>query len=174
MPPTWITPTVSSNYPWAGPAISNNGATAQAIQSTFQELDLITNVTVGYSYATLVQPLDTTNFGRIMDATGAAVITLYLNIPGRGGQLSTTWRDASDGAINPAFNFTVNQWMLVLCTVQPGLGTMYVNGVPVATSDNVDLTNSWANQTGLLVYNCTGNGATMANANFSSWWIWNN
>jgi hypothetical protein len=174
LPPAWFTPIVTSNYPWAGSAISNNGATAQAIQSTFQELDLVTNVTVGYSYATLVQPLDTTTFGRIMDATGSAVITLYLNIPGRGGQLSTTWRDASNGAINPAFNFTVNQWMLVLCTVQQGLGTMYVNGVPVATNTNVDLANSWANQTGLLVYNCTGNGATMANANFSSWWIWNN
>jgi hypothetical protein len=174
LPPTWFTPTLSSSYPWAGAAISNNGAMAQAIQSTFQELDLITNVTVGYSYATLVQPLDTTTFGRIMDATGAAVITLYLNIPGRGGQLSTTWRDASDGAINPAFNFTLNQWMLVLCTVQQGLGTMYVNGAPVATNTNVSLANSWANQTGLLVYNCTGNGASMANANFSSWWIWNN
>jgi hypothetical protein len=173
-PPTWFTPTVSSNYPWAGSTISNNGAMAQAIQSTYPELALITNVTVGYSYATLVQPLDTNTFGRIMDATGAAVITIYLNIPGRGGQLSTTWRDASGGAINPAFKFTLNQWMLVLCTVQPGLGTMYVNGVPVAASTNVNLTNSWANQTGLLVYNCTGNGATMANANFSSWWIWNN
>ncbi len=173
-PPTWFTPTLSSTYPWAGAAISNNGATAQAIQSTFQELALITNVTVGYSFATLVQPLDTNTFGRIMDATGAAVITLYLNIPGRGGQLSTTWRDTSGGAINPAFKFTVNQWMLVLCTVQQGLGTMYVNGVPVATNTNVDLAKSWANQTGRLVYNCTGNGATMANANFSSWWIWNN
>src|SRR5579862_7682406 len=40
-PPTWFTPAVTSNYPWAGPAISNNGAMAQAIQSTFQELDLI-------------------------------------------------------------------------------------------------------------------------------------
>jgi hypothetical protein len=174
MPPTWFTPILSSNYPWAGSAISNNGATAQAIQSTFQELDLITNVTVGYSYATLVQPLDTNTFGRIMDATGSAVITLYLNIFGRGGQLSTTWRDGSNGAINPAFKFTVNQWMLVLCTVQQGLGTMYVNGVPVASNTNVDLANSWANQIGLLVYNCTGNGSTMANANFSSWWIWNN
>jgi hypothetical protein len=102
---------LSSNYLWADPAISNNGVTAQAIQSTFQELELITNVTVGYSYATLVQPLDTTTFGRTMDATGSAVIPTYLNIPGRGGQLSTTWRDASDGAINPAFKFTVNQWM---------------------------------------------------------------
>src|SRR5579872_4295341 len=75
-PPTWFTPVLSSTYPWAGAAISNNSATAQAIQSTFQELALITNVTVGYSYATLVQPLDTTTFGRIMDATGAAVITM--------------------------------------------------------------------------------------------------
>lgn len=173
-PPTWFTPTLSPMYPWAGAAISNNGASAQAIQSTFEELALITNVTVGYSYATLVQPLDTNTFGRIMDATGSAVITLYLNIPGRGGQLSTTWRDASNGAINPAFKFTLNQWMLVICTVQPGLGTMYVNGVSVATNTNVDLANSWAGQTGLLVYNCTGNGAMMANANFSSWWIWNN
>jgi hypothetical protein len=173
-PPTWFTPTLSSNYPWVGPAIGNNGAMAQAIQSSFEELALITNVSVGYSYATLVEPLDTTTFGRIMDATGSAVITMYLNIPGRGGQLSTTWRDASDGAINPPYTFTVNQWMLALCTVQQGLGTMYVNGVPVATSTNVNLTNSWGGQTGLLVYNCTGNGATMANANFSSWWIWNN
>lgn len=34
-PPTWFTPTLSSTYPWAGAAISNNGATAQAIQSPF-------------------------------------------------------------------------------------------------------------------------------------------
>jgi hypothetical protein len=109
-----------------------------------------------------------------MDATGAAVITMYLNIPGKLGQVATTWRDASGSAIVPIVPFTVNQWMLVLCTVQPGLGEMYVNGVPAATNTTVDLAHSWANQTGLLCYNTTGNGSMMANANFSSWWIWNN
>ena len=173
-PPTWYNPALSTNYPWSGPAISNNGAMAQAIQSSFPELSLIDNVTNGYSYATLVQPLDTTTFGRIMDATGAAVITMYLNIPGRGGLVSTTWRDGSDGAINPVTNFTVNQWILVLCTVQDGLGVLYVNGVAAASNTTVNLSNSWAGQTGLLVYNCTGNGSSMANANFSSWWVWNN
>lgn len=174
LPPAWITPVRSPDYPWAGPAISNNAATAQAIQSSFQEANLITNVSTGYSYAVLVQPLDTTNFGRIMDATGAAVITMYLNIPGKLGQVATTWRDASGSAIVPIVPFTVNQWMLVLCTVQPGLGEMYVNGVPAATNTTVDLAHSWANQTGLLCYNTTGNGSMMANANFSSWWVWNN
>jgi len=174
LPPAWFTPAVSGNYPWAGPAISNNAATAQSIQSTFQELALINNVTNGYSYAVLVQPLDTSTFGRIMDATGAAVITLYLNIPEMPGQVATTWRNSSDSAIVPHVPFTVNQWMLVLCTVQPGLGVMYVNGVPVTNSTSVDLVQSWANQTGLLVYNATGNGSSMGNANFSSWWIWNN
>jgi len=64
--------------------------------------------------------------------------------------------------------------MLVLCTVQQGLGVMYVNGVQVASDTNVNLAKSWANQTGQLVYNATGNGSMMCNANFSSWWAWNN
>ena len=68
----------------------------------------------------------------------------------------------------------VNKWILVLCTVQQGMGTMYVNGVQVASNPTVDLAESWANQTGLLSYNTTGNGAMMANAAFSSWWVWNN
>jgi hypothetical protein len=147
---------------------------AQAIQSSFSELNVITNVTVGYSYAVLVQPLDTNTFGRIMDATGAAVITIYLNIPGRSGLVSTTWRNASDVAINPTYTFAVNQWLLVLRTVQDGLGVMYVNGVAAASNTTVNLSNSWAGQTGQLVYNSTGNGSSMANANFSSWWVWNN
>jgi hypothetical protein len=46
--------------------------------------------------------------------------------------------------------------------------------VAVASNTTVSLSNSWAGQTGLLVYNCTGNGSSMANANFSSWWLWNN
>ena len=117
MPPAWFTPSVSTNYPWAGPAIGNNVATAQSILSPLQESDLINNVTNGYSYAELMQPLDTTTFGRIMDATGSAVITTYLNIPGRNGMVSTTWRDATDSAINPFVPFTVNQWILVLFTV---------------------------------------------------------
>lgn len=171
-PPAWFTPPVSASYPWVGPAISNNGATAQAIQSTLQESDLIKNVTVGYSYAVLVQPLDTATFGRIMDATGSAVITTYLNV--QQGKVATTWRDAAGGAIVPMAPFTVNQWILVLCTVQQGLGVMYIDGVQAASSTSVDLAQSWANQTGLLVYNATGNGAMMPNANFSSWWLWNN
>ena len=174
LPPSWYTPSVSTNYPWAGPAIGNNSATAQAIQSVFQEADLIHNVTNGYSYATLVQPLDTNTFGRIMDATGAAVITTYLNVAGFPGQVATTWRNAAGTAIVPKAPFTTNQWMLVLCTVQDGLGVMYVNGVPVASNTTVNLAKSWTNQTGQLVYNATGNGSQMCNANFSSWWVWNN
>lgn len=173
-PPAWLSPPLTPDYPWLGPAISNNGATAQAIQSSLAWQDVINNVNVGYSYATLVQPLDTSTFGRIMDATGAAVVTLYLNIPNRLGLVSTTWRNASGAAINPTAPFTVNQWTLVLCTVQPGQGVMYLNGVAAASDPNVNLAKSWANQTGMLVYNTTGNGAMMCNANFSSWWIWNN
>ncbi len=173
-PPAWLTPPMSADYPWSGPAISNNGTNAQSIQSAFTELSLINNVTNGYSYAELVEPLDTTSFGRIMDATGSAVITTYLNIPGNLSKVATTWRDASDGAIVPFAPFTMNKWILVLCTVQQGLGVMYINGVSAATSTSVNLSNSWAGQTGLLCYNTTGNGAQMANAGFSSWWIWNN
>ena len=173
-PPTWFTPPTTLDYPWLGPAVSNNGATAQAIQSTLAWQDVINNVTTGYSYATLVQPLDTGTFGRIMDATGAAVVTLYLNIPSWPGMVSTTWRNAAGIAINPRASFTVGKWILVLCTVQQGQGVMYLNGAAAASDPNVDLARSWANQTGLLCYNTTGNGAMMGNANISSWWIWNN
>jgi hypothetical protein len=177
LPPTWIAPSVSSNYPWAGPAISNNGATAQAILSPLQETNLINNVTNGYSYAELMEPLDTATFGRIMDASGSAVITTYLNILGRPGEVATTWRDGSDSAIVPYAPFTVGRWILVLCTVQEGLGVMYINGAPVASSTNVNLTNSLGGQAGPLIYNTTGGnnpGSQMCNANFSSWWVWNN
>ena len=51
---------------------------------------------------------------------------------------------------------------------------MYVNGVEVARDTTVDLAHSVANQTGQLSYNTTGNGSMMCNANFSSWWVWNN
>ncbi len=175
--PAWFTPTLSSNYPWAGPAISNNGATAQSILSPLQETDLITNVTNGYSYAELMQPLDTTTFGRVMDATGAAVVTTYLNVFDNPGKVATTWRDASGTAILPYAPFTVGEWMLVLCTVQQGLGVMYVNGVPAASNTTVNLTNCLAGQIGPLHYNTSGGnnpGSQMCNANFSSWWIWNN
>ncbi len=179
MPPTWFTPSVSTNYPWAGPAISNNNATAQSILSPLPESALINNVTNGYSYAELMQPLDTTTFGRIMDATGSAIITTYLNIPGRNGLVSTTWRDATDSAINPVGPFTVNQWILALFTVQQGLGVMYINGAPVASNATVNLSNSWSGQVGPVHYNTTGgavsgSGSQMCNANFSSWWVWNN
>ena len=172
-PPAWITPAVTTDYPWGGPAISNNGATAEAIQSTAQT-QYINNTITGYSYAVLVEPLDTTTFGRICDGTGAAVITMYLNIPGRLDLVSTTWRNGSDIAINPTWAFAANKWILVLCTVQQGLGVMYVNGVAVASNTNVNLADSIAGQTGQLCYNTTGNGSLMCNANFSSWWVWNN
>jgi hypothetical protein len=177
LPPTWFTPPFTSDNPWAGPAISNNDATAQCILSPLQETNLIHDVTNGYSYAELMQPLDTTTFGRIMDATGSAVIATYLNIPGNPGKVATTWRDASDGAINPQVPLTVGKWALVLCTVQDGLGAMYVNGMLAASNTTVNLSNSLGGQIGPLHYNTTGGsmpGSQMCNANFSSWWIWNN
>ncbi len=170
--PAWFTPAVTSDYPWVGPAISNNGATAEAIQTPGL---FSINTSIGYSYAFLVDPLDTTTFGRVMDGTGAAVVTSYLNIFDHPGTFSTTWRDASDNAINPFYTFTqTNQWDMVLCTVQQGLGVMYVNGQQVASNNTVNLAESIANQTGQLSYNTTGNGSAMPNANFSGWWIWNN
>jgi len=177
LPPAWITPPVSSNYPWAGPAISNNGATAQSITSPLQEAALINNVTNGYCYAALMQPLDTTTFGRVMDATGSAILVTYLNVFGSPGKLTTTWRDANTNALNPYVPFTVGNWILVLCTVQQGLGVMYINGAPVASNTAVNLTASLDGQIGPLHYNTTGGanpGSQMCNANFSSFWVWNN
>jgi hypothetical protein len=177
LPPAWFMPPVSSNYPWAGPAIGNNGATAQSILSPLQETDLIENVTNGYSYAELMEPLDISTFGRMMDATGSAVITTYLNIPGNLGKVATTWRNAGDSAIVSFAPFTVGEWILVLCTVQDGLGVMYINGAPVASDTNVSLASSLAGQIGPLHYNTSGGndpGSQMCNANFSSWWVWNN
>ena len=57
------------------------------------------------------------------------------------------------------------------------MGVMYINGVPVASNANVNLSNSWSGQIGPLHYNTTGGsipGSQMCNANFSSWWVWNN
>jgi hypothetical protein len=174
LPPTWITPPVTADYPWMGPAISNNHATAQSICGMLKEgQQFIEKVKNGYSYAVLVQPLDDKTFGRIMDGTGAAVIVIYLNIRGREGLVATTWRGADGGAMNPTARFKVNEWILVLCTVQQGLGVMYINGKEVARDTHVDLAKSWAHQTGQMVYNATGDGSMMTNANFSSWWVWN-
>jgi hypothetical protein len=174
LPPKWFVPPVTPDYPWVGPAISNNDATAQSIVCPITDRQFVQDVKGGYSYATLVQPLDEKTFGRILDGTGNAVITLYLNIGNHPGMVATTWRGADHGAINPFARFTPNKWMLVLCTVQQGLGVMYVNGKEAARDTKVDLPSSWAGQTGRLVYNATGNGAMMCNANFSSWWVWNN
>lgn len=173
LPPTWFTPPVTPDYPWVGPAISNNNATAQSITSTLKDAQLIENVKTGYSYAVLVQPLDDKTFGRILDGTGAAVITVYLNIYKRLGLVGTTWRNAAGTAIVPTAPFKPNQWILVLCTVQQDLGVMYINGKEVSRDTHVDLAHSWAGQKGQMVYNATGNGAMMTNANFSSWWVWN-
>ena len=175
-PPAWITPPVTADYPWGGPAISNNHATAQSICAHVKEgHQFIEKVKTGYSYAVLVQPLDDKTFGRIMDCTGAAVLTMYLNIPkGREGQVSTTWRNVNGTAINPGVKFKLNEWILVLFTVQDGLGVMYINGQEVARDAHVDLAKSCAGQTGQLVYNATGNGGMMTHANFASWWVWNN
>ncbi len=174
-PPVWFTPRVTADYPWIGPAISNNNSTAQSICAELKPgQQFIENVKNGYSYAVLVQPLDNKTFGRIMDGTGAAVITIYLNIPGRDGLVGTTWRNAEDTAIVPTAKFKVNEWILVLCTVQQGLGVMYINGKEAARDTHVNLAKSWSNQTGQLVYNATGNGSAMPRANFSSWWVWNN
>ena len=172
LPPSWFTPAATADYPWGGRALSNNGGAAQAIQSPFLESNFINNVTNGYSYAMLVQPLDTNTFGRVMDASGAAVITMYLNL--QPGQVATTWRNSQGTAIVPHATIAPNKWTLVLCTVQQGLGVMYVNGLPATNDTQVDLAASWANQSGQLVYNATGNGSQMPNASFSSWWVWNN
>jgi len=172
-PPTWLTPPVTADYPWVGPAISNNGATAKAIQSTITT-QFIPTTSTGYSYAVLMELFSSSALGRLMDGTGAAVITMYQNIPTHIGDVSTTWRNASNTAVLPLYAYTVNKWILVLCTVQNGLGVMYVNGVEVARDTTVNLTKSVANQTGKICYNTTGNGSMMCDANFSSWWVWNN
>ena len=178
-PPAWIQPPVSLDYPWIGPAISNNKAMAQSIQSVKLATEILnpTKLGVGYSYAALFQPLDTTFLGRILDTTKNAPMVMYmLHDRGQFGPrtISATWCDASHTAINPVYQYTLNQWILVLCTVQEGLGVMYVNGVEAARNTHVNLAQSVAGVDGKLVYNATGNGAMMFNANFSSWWGWNN
>lgn len=178
-PPAWINPPVSQDYPWKGPAISNNNAAAQSIQSIKQATEILdaTKVGVGYSYAALFQPLGTTKLGRIFDTTKNAPMVMYMlhnqgQFPAQ--TISATWCDGSHTAINPIYQYTMNKWVLVLCTVQDGLGVMYVNGKEVARNTHVNLAQSVADVTGQLVYNGTGNGAMMFNANFSSWWGWSN
>ena len=54
---------------------------------------------------------------------------------------------------------------------------MYINGAPVASNTAVNLTASLDGQIGPLHYNTTGGanpGSQMCNANFSSFWVWNN
>jgi len=54
---------------------------------------------------------------------------------------------------------------------------MYVNGVAAASNAAVNLSMSLGGQIGPLHYNTSGGsipGSQMCNANFSSWWIWNN
>jgi len=178
-PPVWIVPPVSQDYPWIGPAISNNNATAQSIQSTKLATEILdaSKVGVGYSYAALFQPLETTDLGRILDTTKNAPMVMYmLNNRGQFGPrtISATWCDASHTAINPQYQYIMNKWILVLCTVQDGLGVMYVNGVEVARNTHANLAQSVADVDGKLVYNATGNGGMMFPANFSSWWGWSN
>lgn len=178
-PPEWIIPPVSPDYPWVGPAISNNNAMAQSIQSTKLATEILdaSKVGVGYSYAALFQPLDTTILGRIFDTTKNAPMVMYMlhnrgQFPPR--TISATWCDAGHTAINPIYQYTMGKWILVLCTVQDGLGVMYVNGVEVARNTHVNLAQSVAVVAGQLVYNATGNGGMMFNANFSSFWGWSN
>ncbi len=175
LPPAWITPPVTADYPWGGSAISNNNATAQSICSRLKDgHQFIENVKNGYSYAVLVQMLDNKTFpARIMDGTGPAVITIYQNVPRKEGVVGTTWRKADRDPIVPAVKYQLNEWILVLCTVQDGLGVMYINGKEVARDTHVNLAQSWANQEGQIAYNTTGKGGMMPNANFSSWWVWN-
>lgn len=101
-PPAWLTPPVTADYPWSGPAISNNGATAQAIQCTLQT-QFIPTTSTGYSYAVLAEVFSSSALSRLMDATGAAVITMYQNIPNHIGDVSTT---GETRAIPPSFHCT--------------------------------------------------------------------
>ncbi|MEI7731374.1 MAG: LamG-like jellyroll fold domain-containing protein [Verrucomicrobiota bacterium] len=177
LPPAWVSPPVSADYPWGGPAINNLGGGSNALQimGSFISNLVVTNTT-GFTYGALVQPLDTTTFGRITDSP-AAVMCWYLNTPGRNGLLTTTWFGPTGTAINPTYPFTVNKWILVLFTVQPNLGVIYVNGIPVTTNTTVSL--NYIGQSHPVAYNGTigpggHGGAYMCNANFGSWWIWNN
>ena len=138
--------------------------------------NIIASNATGFTYGALVQPLDTTTFGRITDSP-AAVMCWYLNTPGRPGLITTTWFGPTGGAINPTYPFTVNKWILVLFTVQPNLGIMYVNGVPVTSNTTVSL--NYIGQSHPVAFNGTigpggHGGGYMCNANFASWWIWNN
>ena len=171
--PKWFVPPTTPDYNWPNScAISNLGGAALAIQGDASTANLIPPNTTGYSYAVLLQPLDTTTFGRIFDGTGMAVLTTYINMLGNPGTISTTWRDGNGKNRNPLYKFKVGQWLLILCTVQQGLGVMYVNGVEVARDTTVDIARSAANQAGQLVYNSSGKGQNTPNANFSSFWIW--
>jgi len=107
--------------------------------------NVINNVTNGYSYAALFQPLSTNSFGRMLDATGTAVVTMYMNISGHAGYISTTWRMRTlQQQRHQSLRSIHHQQMDIgVVHVQQGLGVMYVNGVPAASNTTVNLTNSW-------------------------------
>jgi hypothetical protein len=152
------------------------GGKALSIQGGPASANFIPANTTGYSYAVLLQPLDTTTFGRTMDCLGRGVLNIYTNVADKQGQgaFSTSWRNAHDAAINPYVPFVVGKWYMVCCTVQQGLGCMYVNGQLAASDKTVSIANCVSNQSGQLVYNATGDGSQMPNANFSSFYCWNN
>lgn len=177
LPPAWMSPPVTADYPWGGPAISNNGGKSNALQimGNFPASVISTNAT-GFTYSALVQPLDTTTFGRITDSP-TAVTCWYLNVASWPGMITTTWFGPTGTAINPTYPFTVNKWILVVFTVQPNLGVMYVNGLPVTSNTTISL--NYIGQSHPVAYNGTigpggHGGAYMCNANFASWWTWNN
>ena len=138
--------------------------------------NIIATNAAGFTYGALVQPLDATTFGRITDSP-TAVMCWYLNTPGRPGLITTTWFEPTGTAINPTYPFTVNKWILVIFTVQLNLGVMYVNGLPVTSNTTVSL--NYIGPSHPVAFNGTigpggHGGAYMCNANFSSWWAWNN
>jgi hypothetical protein len=142
----------TAQFPWAGAALQFNGTPGATMGPGcripvgsipfFQtEPSGTTGITIAYLWSPGTGVAQSAR--RIGDTDKTSVYTIYESISGQANKWTYTYRNSANAVQLKHFDYTVGDWIFSVVCIKEGECKIYMNGVLVSTSTDLNFHNSW-------------------------------
>ena len=151
-PLVWVSLPGIAQYPWIGPALQFNGTPGSTegpgcrlAVGSIPFFQTEPAGTTGLTFAYLWSPGTGVpqSARRIGDTDKTSVYTVYESIANEANKWTYTYRNAANVVQLKHFAYTVGDWIFTVVCLKEGECKIYMNGVLVSTSTDVNFHNSW-------------------------------
>ena len=155
-PLVWVNLPGTAQYPWVGPALRFNGTPGPTMGPGcripvgsipfFQtEPNGATGLTVAYLWSPNTGVAQSAR--RIGDTDQTAVYTIYESIAAQANKWTYTYRNAANVVQLRHFAYVTGDWVFSVVCIKEGECKIYMNGVLVSTSTDLNFHSSWSRGT---------------------------